>query len=80
MSKLPKLSKTQQELLDAMRAGLVVRKFGGTFYKMDRSMSKCTATANALVEKGLIVRGAAAIGGADYHINPKLLTSNNKGE
>ena len=55
-----KLSKTQQELLDAMRAGKVVHymRYMGRFnpvpyYFLSGSMKKCTAAAETLIKKGL---------------------------
>ncbi|CAN7773866.1 hypothetical protein LJR290_007678 [Variovorax sp. LjRoot290] len=51
-----KLSKTQQELFDAMKAGVVVhmawtRATGGYYFRAD-NMKNCTAAALALSKKG----------------------------
>jgi hypothetical protein len=53
-----KLTKTQQELLDAMKAGIVVRyapslgRFNPTsYYYRDDNFKKVTAAANALISK-----------------------------
>ena len=54
-----KLSKTQQELLDAMRSGVVVHhmpyagRFNPTaYYFRNDNMKRCTAAAEALLNKG----------------------------
>lgn len=55
-----KLSKTQQELYDAMKAGVVVHymPYAGRFnpnayYYRSDTFKHCTAAANALISKGL---------------------------
>jgi hypothetical protein len=55
-----KLSKTQQELYDAMKSGVVVHympyagRFNQTaYYFRTDTMKRCTAAAEALREKGL---------------------------
>lgn len=61
MSATVKLSKSQQDLLDAMAAGVQVRftPYMGRFnpkdyyYRCD-TQKKCTAAAQSLLEKGLV--------------------------
>ena len=52
-----KLSPTQQELLDAMRRGVVVHYMGGidAYYFRSDTMKRCTSTALALHVKGMAV-------------------------
>jgi hypothetical protein len=55
----PKLSKTQQELLDAMKAGAKVSfdiGVGYSHYSRSDTNKKCTAAAKALLENGLVKR------------------------
>lgn len=56
-----KLSKTQQELLDAIASGVTVHfsPYAGRFnpheyYWRDDTMKRCTAAASALVDKGFV--------------------------
>lgn len=56
-----KLSKTQQELLDAMKGGVTVEymPYAGSFnprayYYRSDNRKKCTAAAEALRDKGLV--------------------------
>jgi hypothetical protein len=55
-----KLSKTQQDLLDAMKRGVTVHympyagRFNPTaYYFRTDTMKRCTAAADALIQKGL---------------------------
>lgn len=59
MSDAKPLSKSQQELLDALKAGIVVRyspymgRFSPTaYYYRNDNFKRVTAAANALIEKG----------------------------
>lgn len=51
-----KLSKTQQELYDAMKRGVVCHFMSGLncYYFRCDSMKRCTTTARALLKTGLI--------------------------
>ena len=56
-----KLPKTQQELLDAMQAGVIChympymgRLRPNPYYFRNDNMKRCTAAAGALLEKGLV--------------------------
>ena len=56
--KRKKLSRTQQELFDAMKRGVTVKQPVGDFgyVRSDTQIyNRCTATANALMDKGYAV-------------------------
>lgn len=53
-----KLSKSQEELLDAMKRGVVVHGIFGidSYYFRSDSFRRCTRPAEALIARGLIER------------------------
>lgn len=57
---MKKLSRTQQELLDAMKEGVTcfympyIGRFGGAYYFRSDNHARCTSAANALFRMGLV--------------------------